>query len=103
MRILDGRSSKQIVGMLGGSIDGVFNDFLGGVQEGRLQVFIPLLGKTCSATLDSVDGVGDSSCQICLMSQIINSFEIGQEIMAMEVLMLLRMLSACYPGNGAND
>ena len=89
MRILDGRSSKQIVGMLGGSIDGVFNDFLGGVQEERLQVFIPLLGKTCRATLDSIDGVGGSSYRICLMSQIINSFEIGQETMAMEVLIMV--------------
>ena len=75
--------------MLGGSIDGIFNDFLGGVQEGRLQVFIPLLGKTCSATLDSVDGVGDSSYRICLMSQIINSFEVGQETMAMEILIMV--------------
>ena len=58
-------------------------------KEERLQALIALLGKTCRATLDPIDGAGDSSHRICFMSQIINSFEIGQETMAMEVLIMV--------------
>ena len=57
MCILDGRSSKQIVGILSGSIEGVFNDLLGSVQKKWLQVLAPLLSKACSAPFDTVDGV----------------------------------------------
>ena len=65
MCILDGGSSKQIVGTLSGSIEGVFDDLLGSVQKKRLQVLAPLLSKACSATFDAVDGAGHRGHRIC--------------------------------------
>ena len=64
----------------------------GSVQEERFQALIALLGKMCRTTLDPIDGVGDSSHRIGFVSWIINSFEIGQETVAMEVPATLIML-----------
>ena len=62
--------------MLSGSIEGVFDDFLGSVQKKRLQVLVSLLSEVCSATFDAVDGVGYGSYLICFMPQIICFLEV---------------------------